>query len=52
MAKKQAAKKAVTQEVTKEVTKRKIDPFTTIIPLVCILALCAYFVLAPENSGR
>ena len=25
----------------KNKTKRKIDPFTTIIPLVCILVLCA-----------
>ena len=44
------AKKAVTKEVTKEVSKRKLDPFTTFIPFGCILILCAYFVLAPENS--
>lgn len=30
--------------------KRKIDPFTTVIPLACILVLCAYFIIAPENS--
>ncbi|SCW54676.1 betaine/carnitine transporter, BCCT family [Ruminococcaceae bacterium YRB3002] len=34
----------------KEVKQRKIDPFTTIVPFACILALCAYFVLMPENS--
>ena len=38
------------KEVTKEVSKRKLDPFTTIIPLTCIIALCLYFVLAPDNS--
>ena len=37
-------------ELTKEVSKRKIDPFTTFVPFGCVLALCAYFVLAPENS--
>lgn len=30
--------------------KRKIDPFTTIIPLGCIIALCLYFVLSPQQS--
>lgn len=36
----------------KNKTKRKIDPFTTIIPLVCILVLCAYFIIAPKNSTK
>ncbi len=30
--------------------KKKIDPVTTIIPLFIILALCFWFVLAPEQS--
>ena len=49
MSKKEVTKK---EEVFKEVSKsnRKIDLFTTLIPFVCILALCLYFVLAPENS--
>jgi BCCT family betaine/carnitine transporter len=38
------------KEVTKKESKRQLDPFTTIIPLVCIIILCAYFILAPENS--
>lgn len=38
------------KSVAKEVSKRKIDPFTTFIPLGCILILCAYFIIAPENS--
>ena len=29
---------------------KKIDPFTTLIPMGCILALCVWFVLSPENS--
>ena len=36
--------------VTKTESKRKIDPFTTFIPFACILVLCAYFIIAPENS--
>ena len=36
--------------VSKKDVKRKIDPFTTFVPFGCILALCAYFILAPENS--
>ncbi len=30
--------------------KRRLDPATTIIPMACILALCAYFALAPESA--
>ena len=30
--------------------KRKIDPATTIIPFVIILALCTLFVIKPEGS--
>jgi BCCT family betaine/carnitine transporter len=39
--------KIITSHVT---SKRKLDPFTTIIPLVCILVLCAYFIIAPKSS--
>jgi len=38
------------KDATQSSGKRKIDPFTTIIPLVCILALCSYFIAAPESS--
>ena len=30
--------------------KRKIDPATTVIPFIIILALCALFVIKPEGS--
>lgn len=33
------------------IIKRKIDPFTTIIPFICIILLCLYFIIAPENSS-
>lgn len=33
-----------------ETKKRKIDPATTVIPFVIILALCALFVIKPEGS--
>lgn len=39
-----------TKNTTAPAVKKKVDPFTTVIPFVCILALCAYFILAPENS--
>ena len=29
---------------------RQIDWFTTLIPFLCILALCAWFVISPESS--
>ena len=32
-------------------TKRKIDPATTIIPLVIIMFLCIWFVLEPNGSS-
>ena len=38
------------KEESEIVSKRKIDPFTTFVPFGCILVLCAYFILAPENS--
>ncbi|MBR7063772.1 MAG: BCCT family transporter [Treponema sp.] len=31
-------------------TKRKIDPATTVIPFIIILALCTLFVIKPEGS--
>ena len=29
---------------------RQIDWFTTLVPFLCILALCAWFVVSPESS--
>lgn len=29
---------------------KKIDPFTTLIPMVCILLLCVFFAVSPEKS--
>lgn len=31
-------------------THRKIDPFTTIVPFIAILVLCAFFVIDPAGS--
>ena len=28
----------------------QIDWFTTLVPFLCILALCAWFVISPESS--
>ena len=33
-------------------SKRKIDPATTIIPLIIILSLCILFVIKPEGSSN
>ena len=29
---------------------QQIDWFTTLVPFLCILALCAWFVISPESS--
>ena len=29
---------------------QQIDWFTTLVPFLCILALCAWFVVSPESS--
>ena len=36
----------------KEDKGRKIDPVTTVIPMICILIVCLYFIIAPEQSTR
>ena len=39
-----------TQKKSLYEAKKEIDPFTTIIPLICILALCIIFIIAPDKS--
>lgn len=36
----------------KKLTLRELDLFTTIIPFLCILALCVFFIVYPEKSAE
>lgn len=49
---KDTKEKKVTKEEAKTVTteKRKIDPITTVVPLIILIVLCATFVVSPEGS--
>ncbi|SEQ09323.1 betaine/carnitine transporter, BCCT family [Lachnospiraceae bacterium NE2001] len=55
MSKENSSKKNSGKKETKDIVKtvtggRKLDPVTTIAPLVVLIALCATFVIAPEAS--